>query len=138
MGNKRLMCVVCGGAAAFKMRSLKNLFFKLLILKVQANEIRLLVKCKALHPPPLPSHKTAIRFTYASYFLYNLSILLLNKNYSSLTNAIPTAPGPACVPIAEHIPDFITFSSSISKFLFITSYKLSIADGAFAFPNAIG
>ena len=41
-----------GGAAAFKMRSLKNLFFKLLILKVQANEIRLLVKCNALHPPP--------------------------------------------------------------------------------------
>ncbi len=43
-----------GGAAAFTGSVLKNLFFKTLPAKVQANEIRLSVKCVALHPPPLP------------------------------------------------------------------------------------
>ena len=45
---------VLGGAAAFKRPDFENKFSKSGLLKVQANEIRLLVKCIALHPPPLP------------------------------------------------------------------------------------
>jgi len=55
---------VCGGAAAFKMSKFLNIFKNLLILKVQANFIRLPVKCKALHPPPFQHLSSLIKLFY--------------------------------------------------------------------------
>jgi len=80
---------IWGGAAAFLKGIFLNEFKNIPFKKVQANVIRLLVKCTALHPPPLPFQTipgyTAHIFHKTTLFILLLIILLLNKNYTQTT-----------------------------------------------------